>query len=77
MRISRTEWNELKWGDPRKQCGGDFWNEAKRIHATFKCFPEVSEYLGTESIGTGLWCLVNVKHSDGRRETLNINSSMI
>lgn len=65
MRMTRTDWSDIKWGDPRKQCGADCWNEAHRIQQAFKRYPSVVEYLDTPCVSTGLWADVKVRHADG------------
>ena len=65
MRMTRTDWAGIKWGDPRKQCGAQCWNESHRIEQAFKRYPSVVEYLGTPCVSTGLWADVKVRHADG------------
>ncbi len=74
MRMTRTDWDATRWGSPNKQCGGDLWNEAKRIDAAFKQYPTATTYLGTRSIGSGLGCDVAIQHDTGRIETAHIIS---
>ncbi len=73
MRMTRTNWADIKWGDPRKQCGAQCWNEAHRIEQTFKRYPSVVEYLGTPYVSTGLWADVKVRHANGTFETVRVN----
>jgi len=73
MGITRIEWATIRWGDPRKQCGAQCWNEAHRIEAAFRRYPSVVAYLGTAHVSSGLFADVSVRHADGTIDVRRVN----
>lgn len=54
MHVTRKQYEDGDWVN---EFGGDLWNESKRVRSLFEN-TEATEYLGTEYIGTGLYCTV-------------------